>query len=1276
IAAARLLIDDGEMLQAGREYERALRVDADHPDALEGKAMVAFFQGDHDEATRLLEGLIARAQDANDLGRACALLIAAGEAWLSIDPHRASDCFQRATTLAPARLAPLAGLVRAAQALRNEVLEHSAVQQASSLWSVADDAADPQAVTVLRRAAARASQDTEEAVQHLQAALQLAPDDVQTLQALRQLYADRDEPVAHARTARLLVDRAVAEGDWDDAASVLSDWLEASVPASDKAMVRAKISTTLAFAPAHRGLLDAFIAASESAEDQIEALERRLQLNDPPPVRAGLFMALAATLEAAQRTSDAARAYEQAATLAEAPEALHALLRIYRGRDEPERLALVLARLAAVTDRVEVRAEALTERAFMLARVGRDTDALASVQSAFALVDPPVSSLALAAKLAHRLGQLQDARRYAEQRAHMTDSGDTDARRTALLELADIAEAQRDATATADSLAAVWPLLAPGSVEGRQVAARLASALARAERFEELAELARARGRIESAPTGDRAAQWLEAARLSMRLNRDDRAASDVNEALALVGDRAVDASLRAAALEVQEQLAERNGDAVMLAEVIGRRAAAVIDASEQIRLRLEQSEVLEAGGYTPAAMQALKQALYEQPDAFEVALRLGQVAVRADDHELAADAFARAAQLADGRGQPSLEWHGRAASAFMEVGAAPKAATHDRTVLAHTPVGERNVWFDAAVERLEALARRNDDILLWVEILGRRAAVAPPAQAARLLLQRAQLESERLNRGPESLDALRRARSLAPEKSDIRDAGEVYLTRRLGEIGHFAEQVTLLSARAEQCEGSFERASLLLESARVSAERLGDIDIAMARINAAVRADDSHQAARDYRLALLRRAGSPRALAEALAREASDAQEPLRAAELMTEAAALLVPVDRLEVDEAAEAPSLEKALSLVQTASSLVPGAQRTCEMVAAYARALGRRDQALDALGLLVGSLEDPGDRGAMRIVRSALYHEASDPRASPELLLAYVDLRRLSANELLDALRLVPVAVRGWLGADRHEDGVVALLSKGLYLTQRIRAWNAHLRLVEALLHRTTSPGVLAELYTRAGDVFTEHLIDATAAEAAYRSAQMMFPGHGRSNGRLKALLFEQERFEAVVDAFGVDALLAAEAEQDGDGPARRRMLDVLSHRLSVEHPAYPRIGLVLADLELLSEPSAGAERLRMLIDESPAYEEATRRLLAHYEGLKDHDGYCDTLRRRAQRLPEPQRAPALMELADEIEIRTGDITAAERELRAALDADPAFDPARRRLTQRWLAGERF
>ncbi|MEO1335533.1 MAG: hypothetical protein AAFV29_07800, partial [Myxococcota bacterium] len=583
-------------------------------------------------------------------------------------------------------------------------------------------------------------------------------------------------------------------------------------------------------------------------------------------------------------------------------------------------------------------------------------------------------------------------------------------------------------------------------------------------------------------------------------------------------------------------------------------------------------------------------------------------------------------------------------------------------------------------MERLEALARRHDDVLLWVEVLGRRAAVAAPEPAARLLLRRAQLEAERLNRGQESLDALRRARSLAPENSEIRQAVDIYLTRRLGELGHFAEQVTLLSERAERSDRSAERASLLLESARVSAERLGDIDIAMTRVNAAVRADDHHQAARDYRLSLLRRAGSPQALAAALAREADDVEEPVRAAELMTEAAALLVPVDRLEADVSAEVTTLERALSMVQMASSLVPGARRPSEMSAAYAWSLGRRDEALEALARLVQSLEDPGDRGVMRIVRTALYHEASaaDPRATQELLLAYIDLRGLSSDELADAMRSVPSEVQTWFGVDRHYDGIVALLSKGLYLTQRIEAWNAHLRLVEALLHRTTSPGVIAELYTRAGDVFAEHQLDAAAAEAAYRAAQTYCPGHERSNDRLRSVLLEQERFDAVVDALGVDVLLEAEADLDDDGPTRRGMLEVLARRLGTQHPAYARIVLMLADLELVSKESAsvGVERLHALIEEGPAYEEATLRLLAHYENAEDQVGYCDTLRRRAQRLSGPQRAPALMALADAIETRTGDLTAAERELRAALDADPAFDPARRRLTSRWLASERF
>ena len=531
--------------------------------------------------------------------------------------------------------------------------------------------------------------------------------------------------------------------------------------------------------------------------------------------------------------------------------------------------------------------------------MGRDDDAYGAVKGALDTEAAPLPALRLATKLAVRLGRLDDARRFAELRLAEGEPLDDSARLAALTDLAEVAERQRDDEALISSLSEARPLVEASSAEGRQLATRLAHALARCERLADLAALERDRGQIAGVPAGERAERWLDAARLSLRLGQDERAALDVEEALRQVGDAPGASALRAAALEIQERLAERNGDPEALAEVLGRRAVLAVDPDDRIALHLEQSEVLETGGRQAAAVQALQAAVEAMPDALALAVRWGEVAVRAQRPAAAADAFSHAARLAESRDDHrALALHGRAADAHLSTGDRSSALAHDRAVLAATPSGQTNEWFDAAADRLHTWARDNDDATLLVDVLGRQAAGAPPEAAAQLLLEKAEVQAERLQRGREALDALRRAQTLAPSRSEVAQAVDLALTSRLKTLGHHAEHAALLVDRAQRASDADTKAELLVDAADAYADPLADPERALAQAEAALRAAPQHRRGQQLRIDLLRRLGRDAALADALIEQAEHETDPAMVAERLTDAALLISPLDSLPPD------------------------------------------------------------------------------------------------------------------------------------------------------------------------------------------------------------------------------------------------------------------------------------------------------------------------------------------------------------------------------------------
>src|SRR5262249_28066349 len=151
----------------------------------------------------------------------------------------------------------------------------------------------------------------------------------------------------------------------------------------------------------------------------IEALDRRLLLDDPAEVHAELRARSGAALERAGRISDAMRAYESAVRAnPQQLEAVAALSRLERERRDHERLSQILEDAANNAPQGPDRAALFAERAMLLAATGFEAEAFEDARRALAERDVAESVrselLPLATTLALRLGRHDEARAYAE----------------------------------------------------------------------------------------------------------------------------------------------------------------------------------------------------------------------------------------------------------------------------------------------------------------------------------------------------------------------------------------------------------------------------------------------------------------------------------------------------------------------------------------------------------------------------------------------------------------------------------------------------------------------------------------------------------------------------------------------------------------------------------------------------------------------------------------------------------------------------------------------
>lgn len=1289
LAAARLLLDPvQDSAGAQREWERALKIAPEHPEALEGLAQALTARGDPRRAAGILDRLIQQAERAGDNSRAARLCLQLGNLWRPLDPEAARTRYRRAHELMPDSAQPVLALAQTAhEAGQTELALEVLDEVLPKLGGLAEDT-DREAELALHLLAGRLYADSPdratEAVAQLEAALRLKPEHNEALVTLTELHLRRSEPAAAAELMGRRAELAVNAGDPVAAAGLLRQQLATDPQdAALRAVVATRLDSALEQFRAQRDLLDLRVEVSRGHRPTlISALERRLLLEDPPEQRAALWADLAAAFEAEGKVTDAIRAYEEALAARPAHRgAASALVALYRARADEGRLESALARAAALSDDPQEQAGLHAERGRLLEDRGDEGEAWVAVQSALQAQPDDLGLLNFATRIALKTGEAQQARTLIERRLVLQSELPAAARLSAYVDLAKVEELGGDRRALVTALEQAYAAANANSVGGRRLAGRLATELGAQQDYARLAQLQVARGGVETAPVAERAQHHLDAARLFASTGQLSQAEEQVKAVLELADRGGVETEAVDTALQILEQVAAAHPDPGRRARVLVLRAQRSSEA-EADTLRLEAALVLQDAGRIEDAIDIVLDAGPRLKRSRPLHARLAELQVAAGQLEVGAEAFAQTADLAiEEEDEPAaVVAHGQAAQAYFDAGQPESARVHDRAVLS-LDQDPSSPWLQAALTRLGEHARSEGDNALLAQVLGRLAESAPPRAAAELLLEKGNLHLQAAGQEREGLEALRRAHALAPRRAEVADAVASRLAESLQRVGLFAEQAAVLSQWAELTDTPSARAERLFRAADVYAARLRDRSMALSRAQAAVRADPSHEAARSLRIALLREDGRTEALAEALSEEAAHSEDAEVASARWLEAAELIAPPKH--VHDATQ-DNLTRALEMVRRAATAAPSSMAPVQAEVRYSRALGRSDEELSALGRLVDRALPPAEQAAARLRRAHLLRGAlgDDVAAQAELDAAIAYLRSASADELEAVAEALPEPSRqAYEGAAQGDLRRGALLAQ-LEVTELLEDWPQHVAVLMMLVEDSEGAEERADLRVQAGEVLEWRLGDGAMAEREYLTALATDPGHVRAHRALAQFYTAVDRFGDLAESLGVQALVEVfEGFTEGE-PIRR-----VAAAAEALWPELPEGGRERADVQLrlakiyteLQQDADVVHVLELVEQNAPRAHrhEALVRLRSLFEARGRDDLLIDVLRRQAELTDTDRgRAALLAELGEALEWKMGDGQGAEREYRAALAADKTCAVARLRLAELLSSQDRF
>ncbi|MGF1466213.1 MAG: hypothetical protein ACFCGT_08765 [Sandaracinaceae bacterium] len=748
----------------------------------------------------------------------------------------------------------------------------------------------------------------------------------------------------------------------------------------------------------------------------------------------------------------------------------------------------------------------------------------------------------------------------------------------------------------------------------------------------------------------------------------------------------------RAQASEILEPLLRSQGRWDELAELLAGKAAAVLDPIDR-RVELRRlAEVHEEGrGDLPAALEALKAALAEDPEDVATADDLERVAERLGAWDQAADAFAsRASSVMDPAVARAL--YGRLARIAEE-----RLGDDARAVEAHARTLEQ-VGDDPGA--LAALDRLHLKMQAWGEladVLERRVeASMEPSERAGLLLRLGTLRRDRfddragalrafqevLEHDPAQADAVAGVEALLRDDALAPEAVET-LDRVYRQTGATDRVAALYDARIRLAAAPGEKVQLLQEQAATYEQDLMDPGRALEATLAAFVLDPAdgslvedleRLAAAADRWDLLQ--GAVERVFEAEEVDAGLARDlNLRAA---TWYAGPLDDPGRAEARLRAAIEADPYAGEAHQELVGLLRAQGREADLVDALGRwaevddsdgakvdrlreaaqlaehALGDRERARRSYRALLGI--DPTDEDALdQLIRLA---ELADEHAEvAELLVRRIEgsmdpaerleLRKRYARTLAGPLEDADGAQDAWRNALDEEPTDLEAIDALEALYERRERWSD----LEDLIHRRL------DLAVSSGERIAARVRLARLAEQRFGRREEAIeqlqeildddPANAEAMDELERLYAVGEDWPALVDLLEARAEAAAAA---GDGP---RELEVLL-RLGAVH------------LERLDDAGRAAEIYGRILERDPLHAGVLDALVTLHLDREAWPEAVDALERRAEAQEPVDAIATLYQVAELAAQRVGDPARAEEALRRAYAMDPASHETRDRL----------
>ncbi len=846
--------------------------------------------------------------------------------------------------------------------------------------------------------------------------------------------------------------------------------------------------------------------------DLIERYERAVDVALDGAERTGLLLRIGALLETRlEAPEEAAEAYRRAAA------GEHSALVALRGW---QRAAGAAGRAAELLEayRQELAAEpSEPRRVELLLRMaqvhaggaGEEPKAVSLLQQVLALRPGHGAALGLLERLHERTGRWEDLLEVLRRRLEATSQPER--RVELLLRMAAVAEQRLGREALAADLYEEVLGIQPGHAVARAAFARI---LQREGELERLAEALAAWSQSEaSAPAQARTLHRLGALLEELGGRQEEALAAYRRAARAdETFTPALRAALRlAAVLERWEELVELLQEAERCLPTEAERRGARLWRADLLADRLGRRRV---------ALGLLEELLSERPGHVDALRRTIRWAIGERAWKQAYEAWCRLAEVA--RGDRAVV--GALTEALRLAGGRLALPPMDRVRLAQRLL-ERAPGDVLALEafRSAAIEARDMPRLLKAYTMSAEAEEAP-ALAAAYLVRRGEL-LEAMQR-PDALEAFKQALSLDAENVGA-SRGLSRLAERLGDPAALSEA----ARREAQVVGDpQEAARLLLRSATLRAERLGDEAGAVEDLEQAIEMDPQSEAV-DLLEGLLRRRGEEERLASMLSRVAEHAERPERRAELYRRLARLQAgPLERLS----AAIGSLTRALKVqpddvrcLLELAALYERDQQWPEAIRLLERVVKRgteREDIFEAhLRLARLWSEHGGDPQRALVSLQAVLALERDHREALSRLLALHEAQGRHAEALQVAERLVEVSEPGPGLAE-------ALLARARLLDEAGRVAEATTDLLQAL--QWEGPGGEASALLRS------RLQDRADWERYLQALEQHAERAGPSVG------LELERFRAIADGLGeLERALAAlrSAVERHDDPRLRREL---------------------------------------------------------------------------------------------------------------------------------------